>query len=80
MSIHILKVFVLIFNLIFCNILLAQSLENQKFSGFRPIWFELIQKCEFGKSQLYFGDLNGNVFRLPYIMNDDFIKPKKISF
>ena len=29
---------------------------------------------EFSKSQLYFGDLDGNVFRLPYIMKDDFIE------
>ena len=35
---------------------------------------------EFSKSQLYFGDLNGDVFRLPYIMNDDFIKPQRINF
>ena len=48
MSIHILKVFVPIFNLIFCHSLLAQSLENQKFSGYRPIWFELNQKYEYG--------------------------------
>ena len=48
MSTHILKVFVPIFNLIFCHSLLAQSLENQKFPGFRPIWFELNQKYEYG--------------------------------
>jgi hypothetical protein len=35
---------------------------------------------EFSKSQLYFGDFNGNVFRLPYVMNDDFEKPQRISF
>ena len=35
---------------------------------------------EFSKSQLYFGDLDGNVFRLPYIMKDDFDKPQRISF
>ena len=48
MSTHILKVFVPIFNLIFCHSLLAQSLENQQFSGYRPIWFELNQKYEYG--------------------------------
>ena len=48
MSTHILKVFVPILNLIFGHSLLAQSLENQKFSGFRPIWFELNQKYEYG--------------------------------
>jgi hypothetical protein len=35
---------------------------------------------KFSQSQLYFGDLDGNVFRLPYIMNDDFEKPERISF
>ena len=35
---------------------------------------------EFSKSQLYFGDLKGNVFLLPYSMKDDFEKPELISF
>ena len=35
---------------------------------------------KFGKSQLWFGDFNGNVYRLPYKMNDDIEKPKKIVF
>ena len=35
---------------------------------------------EFSKSQLYFGDLKGNVFLLPYSMKDNFEKPEPISF
>jgi len=33
---------------------------------------------EFSKSQLYFGDFEGNIWRLPYNMKEDFIKPEKI--
>ncbi len=37
--------YVLILSLNFVN---AQSLTNQKFDGYRPIWFELMQKYEYG--------------------------------
>ncbi|MGC9355762.1 MAG: hypothetical protein ACP5D9_18090, partial [Mariniphaga sp.] len=33
---------------------------------------------EFSKSQLYFGDFEGNIWRLPYNMKEDFTKPEKI--
>lgn len=33
---------------------------------------------EFSKSELYFGDFDGSVWKLPYEMNDDFEKPEKI--
>jgi|GEM_PF-337974 len=33
---------------------------------------------EFSKSQLYFGDLEGNVWRLPYEMNDPAAEPEKV--
>lgn len=33
---------------------------------------------EFSKSQLYFGDFEGNIWRLPYEMKGDFEKPEKI--
>lgn len=35
---------------------------------------------EFSISELYFGDFNGNVWKLPYIMKEDFEKPEKIVF
>jgi hypothetical protein len=34
---------------------------------------------EFTKSQLYFGDLEGNVWRLPYEMTEDYENPVKID-
>jgi hypothetical protein len=33
---------------------------------------------EFSKSQLYFGDFKGNIWRLPYEMKSDFEKPEKL--
>lgn len=33
---------------------------------------------EFSKSQLYFGDFEGNIWRLPYDMKEDFEKPEKV--
>lgn len=33
---------------------------------------------EFSKSQLYFGDFEGNIWKLPYEMKEDFLKPEKI--
>jgi len=33
---------------------------------------------EFSKSQLYFGDFEGNIWRLPYDMKEDFEKPEKL--
>ncbi|MBA7557847.1 hypothetical protein ES705_50625 [subsurface metagenome] len=35
---------------------------------------------EFSISELYFGDFNGQVWKLPYTMNEDFGKPEKIEF
>jgi hypothetical protein len=35
---------------------------------------------EFSISELYFGDLNGHVWKLPYSMKEDFEKPEKIEF
>ena len=35
---------------------------------------------EFSISELYFGDFNGHVWKLPYTMNKDFEKPEKIEF
>lgn len=32
---------------------------------------------EFSKSQLYFGDFEGNIWRLPYNMKENFTKPEK---
>ncbi|MCK3685352.1 BNR-4 repeat-containing protein [Maribellus sp. YY47] len=34
---------------------------------------------EFSKSELYFGDFEGNIWKLPYEMKDDFVKPTKIN-
>ena len=34
---------------------------------------------EFSKSELYFGNLNGDVWKLPYDMKDDFEKPIKVK-
>ncbi|MFV0269526.1 MAG: BNR-4 repeat-containing protein, partial [Draconibacterium sp.] len=34
---------------------------------------------EFSKSGLYFGDFEGNIWKLPYEMKDDFVKPTKIN-
>jgi hypothetical protein len=34
---------------------------------------------EFSKSELYFGDFDGNIWKLPYEMKDDFAKPIKIE-
>lgn len=34
---------------------------------------------EFSKSGLYFGDFEGNIWKLPYEMKDDFVKPTKIQ-
>ena len=34
---------------------------------------------EFTKSELYFGDFAGNIWKLPYEMKDDFMKPIKIK-
>ncbi len=33
---------------------------------------------EFSKSQLYFGDFEGNIWRLPYKMKEDFMKPEQV--
>jgi hypothetical protein len=33
---------------------------------------------EFSKSQLYFGDFEGNIWKLPYEMKEDFEKPEKL--
>ena len=33
---------------------------------------------EFSKSELYFGDFNGNIWKLPYEMKNDYEKPVKI--
>ncbi len=35
---------------------------------------------EFSISELYFGDFNGDVWKLPYTMEKDFEKPEKIEF
>jgi len=35
---------------------------------------------EFSISELYFGDLNGDVWKLPYVMKEDYEKPEKIEF
>lgn len=35
---------------------------------------------EFSISELYFGDFNGQVWKLPYTMEGDFEKPEKINF
>jgi hypothetical protein len=34
---------------------------------------------EFSKSELYFGDFEGNIWKLPYEMDEDFEKPLKIK-
>jgi len=34
---------------------------------------------EFSKSELYFGDFGGNIWKLPYEMNSDFEKPTKVK-
>lgn len=34
---------------------------------------------KFSKSELYFGDFDGNIWKLPYEMYDDFVKPVKIK-
>ena len=34
----------------------------------------------FSKSALYFGDFNGNVWKLPYSMEEPFAFPEKVSF
>jgi hypothetical protein len=34
---------------------------------------------KFSKSELYFGDFEGNIWKLPYEMNKDFEKPEKIQ-
>ena len=34
---------------------------------------------EFSKSELYFGDFEGNIWKLPYEMNEDFAKPIKVK-
>jgi hypothetical protein len=34
---------------------------------------------KFSKSELYFGDFEGNIWKLPYEMNNDFEKPEKIQ-
>jgi hypothetical protein len=34
---------------------------------------------KFSKSQLYFGDFEGNIWRLPYEMKEDFEKPEKLE-
>ncbi len=34
---------------------------------------------EFSKSELWFGDFKGNVYKLPYEMKNDFEKPEKIN-
>ena len=34
---------------------------------------------QFSKSELYFGDFSGNVWKLPYEMNDDYMKPVKVK-
>ena len=33
---------------------------------------------EFSKSELFFGDFDGNIWRLPYDMKDDYEKPVKV--
>jgi hypothetical protein len=33
----------------------------------------------FSKSELYFGDFDGNIWKLPYEMDEDFEKPVKIK-
>ena len=48
MSKFIIKVSLLIFLFTFWKASIAQSIENKKISGFRPIWFELNQKYEYG--------------------------------
>lgn len=34
---------------------------------------------QFSRSELYFGDFHGNIWKLPYNMNNDFEEPKKLS-
>ncbi len=34
---------------------------------------------EFSKSELYFGDFEGNIWKLPYDMKNDFVKPEKVN-
>jgi penicillin-binding protein-related factor A (putative recombinase) len=34
---------------------------------------------EFSKSELYFGNMNGDIWKLPYVMNEDFEKPIKVN-
>ncbi|NCB06773.1 MAG: hypothetical protein EOM73_01255 [Bacteroidia bacterium] len=34
---------------------------------------------QFSKSELYFGDFSGKVWKLPYEMNDDYMKPIKVK-
>lgn len=34
----------------------------------------------FSKSELYFGDFEGNVWKLPYEMKEEFVKPEKMRF
>lgn len=34
---------------------------------------------QFGRSELYFGDFEGNIYKLPYHMDQDFAKPLKIN-
>lgn len=34
---------------------------------------------EFSKSELYFGDFKGNIWKLPYEMSQDFAKPEKVK-
>ena len=48
MSKFIFKVLSLFFLLIFGKASIAHSIENKKISGYRPIWFELNQKYEYG--------------------------------
>ena len=48
MSSHIFNILALIFVSIFGHSLLSQSIENNRFEGYRPIWFELNQKYEYG--------------------------------
>jgi hypothetical protein len=35
---------------------------------------------EFSISELYFGDFDGHVWKLPYNMDEEFEKPEKIEF
>ena len=35
---------------------------------------------EFSSSEIYFGDFDGNIWKLPYTMNEDFEAPIKIDF